>query len=71
MVKEFNVVIELDEDGYFVASVPVLGLPSFGAAAASRAGSISQIPTSLKRGLATKVWAWCIPRLPIPTTMTL
>ncbi len=24
MTKEFNVVIEKDEDGYFVASVPVL-----------------------------------------------
>ena len=24
MVKEFNVVIEKDEDGYFVASVPAL-----------------------------------------------
>ncbi|MFA4945469.1 MAG: type II toxin-antitoxin system HicB family antitoxin [Lentisphaeria bacterium] len=24
MIKEFNVVIELDEDGYFVASVPAL-----------------------------------------------
>ena len=24
MVKEFNVVIEKDEDGYFIASVPAL-----------------------------------------------
>jgi hypothetical protein len=53
------------------ASVPVFGLPSAGAASLSRPSSMSQIPTTSKWGLAWKWVAWCLPRLPMPTTSTL
>jgi hypothetical protein len=53
------------------ASVPVRGLPTVDASPASGAGMTSQRPTTSKFALAWKWAAWCLPRLPSPTTRTL
>ena len=52
------------------ASVPFCGLPSLAAASSRRFGSMSQMPVTWNLGLALKAVAWCMPRLPMPTTRT-